>query len=393
MCVNRCLINRTMLFPYSLLLIFALSLLSCDKESPIDEYGKDIIIDGNLCEVISYDNMKIIERLTIKGNIYPEDWNIIFEMALTGKLSYLDMTEARILGCEDVKTYNEDEIPSYQFTGSRTLQTVLLPKNLKGIGTEAFASCSNLNTIVFSTSLRYIGDEAFTNCSKLSSIELPQSIDSIGARAFYKTALVGDFVLPDGLRIVAKQAFAQTNITSVKITHDVYAAIDTKMYTINNNSVFASCKNLKKVQVDEGCTRLEVGFTNCESLTEVSLPSTLKYIGGNSKSTHNYIFKDCKSLNHIILPKGLTYIGMYAFDSASFQTLDIPETVQYIGEYSFRKAKIPTVKVYWNRPINIGSHTFESFDFDNSVLCVPTNTSNSYKAHEFWGLFSEIIEM
>jgi len=369
-------------------------LVSCNHEAPVDEYSKnEAVIDGNLQEAITYDNLRMIERLTIKGPIKDEDWNILYEMALTGKLSFLDMTEATIVGNPNSELYRENEIPSYLFSGSKTLQTVLLPKNLKGVGTAAFSACNKLNSISFPNSLQFIGDEAFTCCSKLTLLDLPQSIDSIGARAFYETPISGELILPQKLRVVAKQAFAYTNITNVIINHDVYAARDTKMYVINNNSVFASCKYLQKVVVEEGCTCLELGFTNCKSLTDLTLPSSLKYIGRDSRYTHNHIFERCTSLTNIKLPEGLLHIGISAFGSTSLQTLEIPKTVQYIGDYAFNNANIPIIKVHWDIPINISKRAFKSFDFNNSTLYIPKNASDLYHSHECWSLFGKIIEM
>jgi len=377
-------------------LIFIVTLIiltSCNHESPVDEYSKsEAVVNGNLHEVITYDNIRTIERLTLKGSITDEDWNILNEMALTGNLSFLDMTEATIVGNPNSEIYKDNEIPAYQFSCSKTLQTVLLPKNIKGVGTSAFSVCSKLNSVSFPNSLLIIGNEAFKSCSKLTLLELPQSIDSIGTRAFYDTPISGELSLPQKLRVVAKQAFAKTNITKLIINHDVYAAQDTKMYTINNNSVFASCKYLQKVVVEEGCTCLELGFTNCESLTDLTLPSTLKYIGRDSKYTHNHIFERCTSLTNLILPEGLSLIGINAFDSTSLQTLEIPKTVQYIGDYAFQNAYIPIIKVHWDKPINIGKLAFQSFDFSNSTLYIPSNTYDLYKKHESWGLFGKIIE-
>lgn len=396
-CKKRIYFNQNVECLYLPLLIFVLVLSGCTKENSVDEnsldeYAKEIVVDGNLHKVISYDNLRQIERLTIKGGITYEDWNVLYEMALTGKLLYLDMREAVVIGKPGSEIYKDNVVPPYQFMESKSLQSVLLPKGLIGIGNKAFAACSNLNIVSFPTSLNYIGDEAFSNCSKFRKLELPQEIDSIGVRAFYKTPLTGEFVLPKGLRVVAKQAFSQTNFSSVIITHDVFAAKDIKMYTIDNNSVFASCKYLQEVVVDEGCTCLEMGFTNCELLTDIKLPSTLKYIGRDSKSTHNYIFKECTSLNSVKLPEGITHIGMYAFDSTSMQSLEIPATIINIGEYTFKNSNIPILKVNWRKPLGISKSTFDSFDFGKSALYVPKGSSSLYANHEYWGQFGKIIE-
>ncbi|MBR3554005.1 MAG: leucine-rich repeat protein [Clostridia bacterium] len=68
---------------------------------------------------------------------------------------------------------------------------------------------------------------------------------------------------------------------------------------------------LKTVVVEKGVTSLpDYAFTDCENLTAVKLPKTLKSIGLNA-------FENCVSLETITLPAGVTTIGRDAFKNCT----------------------------------------------------------------------------
>ena len=304
------------LFLASLFLIFLC--YSCDQNNPTDEGGEwTLIVSGNLKEEINENDILKVTQLTINGTISGEDWNILFEMAVLGKLEILDMSNVQIKGIEGSESWRDNEIPEYNFSGSKKLKEVFLPKHLKVIGTEAFSNCKNLSIVHF-----------------------PNEIDSIAARAFYQSGLSGEFNIPKSIRVIAKQAFAGTKFNKVVIQSDILAAKDSKMYTLYNNSVFANCENLTEVIVNEGVTMLEIGFTHCSSLHTVSLPNSLEVIGYMSVSTHNYIFSGCKNIATITLPKNLWFIGHNAFSRTSLKHIDIPDQVQYLWTYAFANCEL-----------------------------------------------------
>lgn len=300
---------------YIVFICVALFAAACSKDEELEKDDlKNVIVTGNLSEQITDENRSKITCLTISGTISGEDWITLFDMATMGSLEVLDMTNAKIIGKTDDDKWNDNEIPEYEFTHSKTLKEVFLPKNLK-----------------------VIGEEAFSECSKLAQVHFPEGLDSIAPRAFYKSGLTGEFSIPNHLRVIGKQAFGWTKLNKVIINSDVLAAEDETMYLVGGNSVFAYCKDMTELVVKEGCTMLEVGFENCSSLTTVSLPTTLRQIGYKSSSTHNYIFNRCKSLEKVNLPNNLLFIGYNAFASTSLSEIFIPDNVQYLWTYAFHK--------------------------------------------------------
>ena len=180
-----------------------------------------------------------------------------------------------------------------------------------------------------------IGEEAFSKCLKLTTIHFPEGIDSIAPRAFYQSGVSGEFYIPLSLRIIGRQAFARTKISKVIINSNVLATKHSSIYTIGGNSVFANCEELTEVVVKDGCTMLELGFQQCTSLTNVSLPQSLRYIGSHSESTGNYIFSYCSALDSIKLPDSLTFIGHDAFSRTAVESVEFPSSVKVLSAYAF----------------------------------------------------------
>ena len=60
------------------------------------------------------------------------------------------------------------------------------------------------------------------------------------------------------------------------------------------------------------------------AVTDVLLPEGLTVIGESA-------FSECGSLTSITLPETLQYLGAYAFDTSGLESVAIPESVQYIG--------------------------------------------------------------
>ena len=343
---------------YILILCAALFAVSCSKDEELEKEDlNNVVVNGSLSDQISDESRSKVTRLTINGTISGEDWNILFEMATMGSLEVLDMTNAKIVGKADSDWWNDDEIPEYEFSHSKTLKEVYLP-----------------------TTLKIIGEEAFAECSKLTQIHFPEGLDSIAPRAFYKSGLSGELSIPTKLRVIGKQAFGWTKLNKVVINSDVLAAEDGTMYTIGGNSVFAYCKDLTELTVKEGCSMLEVGFESCSSLTTVSLPSTLRQIGHKSGSTHNYIFNRCKSLESINLPENIWFIGYNAFANTSIHKIVVPNNVQYLWKYAFHKCTSLEEVAMPKQLRQIGQACFEGCTSLGEIEIPDKVTNVDYKA-------------
>lgn len=72
------------------------------------------------------------------------------------------------------------EISANAFKNNAVLKTVIVGKNVKTIGVNAFYGCKNLTKVSGGAALVTICDRAFSNCAVLSGIVLPSTVKGIG---------------------------------------------------------------------------------------------------------------------------------------------------------------------------------------------------------------------
>jgi len=90
---------------------------------------------------------------------------------------------------------------------------------------------------------------------------------------------------------------------------------------------------IRKVIIGEGITAVgDYAFNNEQSITEVSLPSTLKSIGDSA-------FYNC-ALTDITLPEGLEKVEHSAFRGTKLEKLVLPESVTSVGGSAFSGCKL-----------------------------------------------------
>jgi hypothetical protein len=179
------------------------------------------------------------------------------------------------------------EIGSWIFSQGRsavnnTITSVVIPKGVTVIGTQAFMYAKNLN-----------------------SVTIPESVTEIRKEAFYGTAL-NAVVLPKTLKILESGAFAYTNISTVTLPQGV-KIIESKYY--DDDGAFQGCAKLKTVIIPEGVTEIHNGmFGLCTSLTSITLPASVTKIG-------LWAFSGCSELVSVTIPASVTSIS---FDDAVF---------------------------------------------------------------------------
>lgn len=72
-------------------------------------------------------------------------------------------------------------------------------------------------------------------------------------------------------------------------------------------------------------------FSNCENLTAVKLPKTIKSIGV-------YAFKGCSKLAEISIPEGVTILNSATFEECtSLTSVTLPNSLTTIGRFVFNK--------------------------------------------------------
>lgn len=200
-------------------------------------------------------------RLKLLGQLNEDDWETLKSMT---NLYELDLEET------DVESISSKMIPS-------TICNLKLPRNLKSLGEAALDNRPLLGTLV-----------------------IPNSCTLIGPWAFFGV-LVDKIILPDnGIEIKTRAFFNLSNLEEVQLG---------KVY-ITGDEAFWSCKNLKKVILEDGCEITAYGtFLGCEALETIVINGDVENLGS---STFNSSISNCK-INSIIINGSVKQSGENVF--------------------------------------------------------------------------------
>lgn len=179
------------IFNKRLLLVFILTLLCgmvSDAANNLITQQITIKLDkaGTLPNKIGSTRKYQLTNLKIIGEINGTDLRMIRDMAgrsdlrdlppgegmTSGKLSVLDLSEAKIVEGGDYYYYNRTYAKPEFYTSEDCL------------GDHAFQNCSSLTSLTIPSSVTKIGTYAFENCEGLTNVNIPSSVTEIGYYAF-----------------------------------------------------------------------------------------------------------------------------------------------------------------------------------------------------------------
>ena len=103
-------------------------------------------------------------------------------------------------------------------------------------------------------------------------------------------------------------------------------------------------------------------FECCEKLTSVTIPNTVKSIGG-------YVFSGCKGLTSITIPESVTSIDFAAFRATGLKSVTIPKSVTIIEVDAFCGCQALT-----SMKVAEGNPQYDSRENCNAIIETATNT-------------------
>ena len=177
---------------------------------------------------------------------------------------------------------------------------------------------------------RVIADNAFSNVgysAKLRKMTLPDGLYRIGQEAFSKLSLLTEINIPDSVRSVGYGAFSGTGYKNYS---------DGGLY-VGNWLVAVQKVAMESFTVREGTVGVADGRdsslfpTKAQAVTQLTLPSSLKYIGARS-------FARLRNITDLKLPSELRTLGEGAFEGCvSLKTVNLGECtkLESVGEGAF----------------------------------------------------------
>ena len=239
-------------------------------------------------------------------------------------------------------TYTVTLIPNYAFEGL-TISGVSIPGTVESLGERAFGDCHKLAKITFEESTQpltlvygYYG--SFQYCDADKEVIVNRNLTPSDGCPFY--ANVTSAVIGGKATTVADHLFhGQGKMTSISIGNSV---------TSIGNYAFYDC----------GAPSDEVEMT-------LTLSDNLTTIGENA-------FFSCEALKSLTLPSSLKLIGGSAFSSASITSIVIPESIDSIGESAFESCqKLTSIRIEdSDKPLRMREGYYRPFHYCGAAKTV-----------------------
>lgn len=251
-----------------------------------------------------------------------------------------------ISGTGDMANWNFWDVSAPWLNYSEQISKVIIEEGVTSIGQNAFCSedsyfdyndhfYSALTEIVIPNTVTTIHTNGISGLDVLETITLPASATTMVGAAINNNYALKNFV-------VAEENPVYKDVDGVLFSKDGKTLVSypigatAESYTIPQGTetiaayAFSQCSTtLKEVIFNEELTFIDdEAFQNCDGLTSVELPDSLKQLGGG-------VFQESSNLSDITLPEGMTRIGGRAFDCTGYYNdwSNWEDNVLYIGPY------------------------------------------------------------
>ena len=246
------------------------------------------------------------------------------------------------------------------FSGCNKLKTVTL-KVCETIGFCAFTDCTNLISLGETANVTSIGTNAFYGCESLTSLDL-SNCDTLENYIFDDCNSLKDIKLSKALTVIPDYQFKGCpKITNINISN----------VTSIGREAFKNCSNITKVDLTNVKTIGESAFEGT-GLKEINLPV--------AKKIERDAFRYCNNLTKVELANVDT-IGTSAFEGTGLKEITLPTTITSIGNNAFNDIDNVTINA-------TKVPSLDSFFGQNTVVFVPEEAVNAYKAADVWKDFA-----
>ena len=217
-----------------------------------------------------------------------------------------------------------------------------------------------------------------------------EGVQVIGEFAFAGSDLSGNIVIPNTVKRIDFSAFLQTSINTLTFENN------SQLVSIGGSS-FNNCESLTSITIPSSVTSIGAGaFFNCIALKTVTFENNSQL-----KSIKDNAFSYCNSLTSIEIPSGVTSMGGSTFEECknlktvtfgessqlksienlaffhceSLISINIPSSVTSIGDSAFYYCYSLTSITIPSSVTSIGTHAFDSCSALTSIEIPSSVTS------------------
>ena len=180
--------------------------------------------------------------------------------------------------------YSKDSMAPWLQTQQANIKRVVIAEGVTSIGNYAFYKCSNLDSVQFAASVVSIGKSAFAYAKLSEPLVVPGTVKTFGASAFALCTALTDVRLESGERISY------------------------------GNALFDHCETLKNVTLPSTMTSVPGKmFSYCSAIEELEIPNNISSFGKMKLSP----IEGMVSLKKITIPEGIKKTYMCFFLNCS----------------------------------------------------------------------------
>lgn len=243
-------------------------------------------------------------------------------------------TKLLIAGCNNSIIPNDGSVTGirgYAFSGCSELKNIIIPDCVTGIGNYAFSGCSSLKNVMIPNSVNFISFGAFHACDGLESITIPfvgREIVSDSDKHQFPFGYIFSGGCSGADKVYdAQQWFYNSDLDKLTDTH-YYIPSSLKNVTVTGGNIlsgaFSNCRSLSTITIPESVTSIgEYAFFKCGNLTNITIPNGVKSIGTGA-------FYECSNLKKIKIPISVTEIGKDAFQGCDNLTVEREDLLDII---------------------------------------------------------------
>ena len=196
-----------------------------------------------------------------------------------------------------------------------------------------------------------------------------------GNNNYYSNNIVITVIVGNGVTSIGDCAFwwQKNSLTSVTLPN-------TLTYI---GEAFRGCSSLVSINLPNSLTFIdEEAFAYCTSLTSVTIPNKLTEISEG-------LFAHCTSLASVTIPNSVTTIGEYAFQDCALTSVTIPKSVTSIGKSAFKNNEgLTDIYVSWTSASELPAYPENMVSSPSAItLHIPCGTGDMYRAASGWSQF------
>lgn len=247
------------------------------KTVQISQNGKKIInvtveIPGTLkqltSDIIKADNYEPVYKFIVSGKINGDDLHC-FKYTSS---PYVDLSNSFIV---EGGSMLESKTNTFNVPHNSTIETIILPKSLEIIESSGFNGWKKLKTINIPKNVRYVTGESFASCPNLESFtvdpenteysELDGVLTNKGKNKLlaFPNAKTKDYTIPSSINsIMGKSFYGCDSLTTIKM-HD--------KITYLGYGIFHHCKELKYIYLGNSVTGIHSAFYNNPKIQEIHI--------------------------------------------------------------------------------------------------------------------------